>query len=54
MDTVFLSLDEMGNKSGVKLRNTLGQVHQYMPQHSRLVKQSYCETVSVMILFNSN
>ena len=42
------------NKSGVKRLNTLGHLDQYMAQHGRIVKQSYCETVLVPILFNSN
>ena len=42
------------NKSGVKRLNTLGHLDQYMAQHGRIVKQSYCETVLVTILFNSN
>ena len=33
------------NKSGVKRLNTLGHLDQYMAQHGRIVKQSYCETV---------
>ena len=33
------------NKSGVKGLNTLGHLDQYMAQHGRNVKQSYCETV---------
>ena len=41
------------NKSGVKRLNTLGHLDQYMAQHGRIVKQSYCETVLVPILFNS-
>ena len=32
-------------KSGVKRLNTLGHLDQYMAQHGRIVKQSYCETV---------
>ena len=40
------------NKSGVKRLNTLGHLDQYMAQHNRIVKQSYCETVWVTILFN--
>ena len=44
----------INNKSGVKRLNTLGHLDQYMAQHGRIVKQSYCETVLVMILFNSN
>ena len=32
-------------KIGVKRRNTLGHQDQYMAQHGRIVKQSYCETV---------
>ena len=32
-------------KSGVKRRNTLDRLDQYMAQHGRIVKQSYCETV---------
>ena len=32
-------------KSGIKRLNTLGHLDQYMAQHSRIVKQSYCETV---------
>ena len=42
------------NKSGVKRLNTLGHLDQYMAQHGRIMKQSYCETVLVTILFNSN
>ena len=42
------------NKSGVKRLNTLGHLDQYMAQHGLIVKQSYCETVLVTILFNSN
>ena len=42
------------NKSGVKRLNTLGHLDQYMAQHGRIVKQSYCETVLVTILLNSN
>ena len=42
------------NKSSVKRLNTLGHLDQYMAQHGRIVKQSYCETVLVTILFNSN
>ena len=42
------------NKSGVKHRNTLGQLDQYMAQHGCIVKQSYCETVYVIIFFHSN
>ena len=42
------------NKSGVKRLNTLGHLDQYMAQHGCIVKQSYCETVLVTILFNSN
>ena len=42
------------NKSGVKRLNTLGQLDQYMAQPGGIVKQSYCETVLVTILFNSN
>ena len=34
-----------GYKSGVKRLNTLGHLDQYMAQHGRIVKQSYCETV---------
>ena len=33
------------DKSGVNRRNTLGYLYQYMAQHRRIVKQSYCETV---------
>ena len=33
------------NKNGVKRLNTLGHLDQYMAQHGRIVKQSYCETV---------
>ena len=33
------------HKSGIKRRNTLGHQDQYMAQHGRIVKQSYCETV---------
>ena len=40
--------------SGVKRRGSLDHQDQYMAQHSRIVKESYCETVLVMILFNSN
>ena len=36
---------EIYNKSGVKRLNTLGHLDQYMAQHGRIVKQSYCETV---------
>ena len=36
-------------KSDVKWLNTLGQLDQYMAQHGRIVKQSYCETVLVTI-----
>ena len=32
-------------KSGIKHLNTLGHLDQYMAQHGRIVKQSYCETV---------
>ena len=32
-------------KSGVKRLNTLGHLDQYVAQHGRIVKQSYCETV---------
>ena len=32
-------------KSGVKRLNTLGHLDQYIEQHGRIVKQSYCETV---------
>ena len=42
------------NKSGVKRLNTLGHLDQYMAQPGGIVKQSYCETVLVTILFNSN
>ena len=42
------------NKSGVKRRNTLAHQDQYMAQHGRIVKQLYCETVQVMILFDWN
>ena len=42
------------NKSGVKRLNTLGHLDQYIAQHGCIVKQSYCETVLVTILFNSN
>ena len=45
---------DLTNKSGVKRLNTLGHLDQYMAQHGRIVKQSYCETVLVTILFNSN
>ena len=33
------------NKSGGKRLNTLGHWDQYVAQHGRIVKQSYCETV---------
>ena len=33
------------NKNGAKRLNTLGHLDQYMAQHGRIVKQSYCETV---------
>ena len=33
------------DKSGVKRLHTLGHLDQYMAQHGRIVKQSYCETV---------
>ena len=33
------------NKSSVKRLNTLGHLDQYIAQHGRIVKQSYCETV---------
>ena len=37
--------DNHYNKSGVKRLNTLGHLDQYMAQHGRIVKQSYCEIV---------
>ena len=45
---------ELYNKSGFKRLNTLGHLDQYTAQHGLIVKQSYCETVLVTILFNSN
>ena len=42
------------HKSGVKRLNTLRHLDKYMAQHGHIVKQSYCETVEVTILFNSN
>ena len=33
------------HKSGGKRLNTLGHLDQYVAQHGRIVKQSYCETV---------
>ena len=39
------TINNNGNKSGVKRQNTLGHLDQYMAQHGRIVKQSYCETV---------
>ena len=42
------------NKSGVnaEIPSATYPVDQYMARHGRTVKQSYCETVYVMILFN--
>ena len=40
-----LALSHKSYKSGVKRLNTLGHLDQYMAQHGRVVKQSYCETV---------
>ena len=55
---VFLFLSNFtihrDHKSGVKRLNTFGHLDQYMAQHGSIVKQSYCETVLVTILFNSN
>ena len=34
--------------------NAIGHLDQYMTQHSHIVKQSHCETVQVIILFDSN
>ena len=39
------TLSKEGNKSGVKRLNTLGHLDQYMAQHGRIVKHSYCETI---------
>ena len=50
MSQIIENLD----KSGVKRLNTLGHLDRYMAQHGRIVKQSYSETDSVMILFISN
>ena len=50
----FIHQETYEHKSGVKRLNTLGHLDQYMAQHGRIVKQSYCETVLVTILFNSN
>ena len=36
---------DKNDKSGVKRLNTLDHLDQYMAQHGRIVKQSYCETV---------
>ena len=44
----------MINKSDVKRRITLDHLDQYMAQHGCIVKKSYCETVYMIILFNSN
>ena len=55
MTTFFASQpSDLYNKSGVKRLNTLGHLDQYMAQPGGIVKQSYCETVLVTILFNSN
>ena len=51
---MFLQTGNKYKKSGVKRLNTLGHLDQYMEQHGRIFKQSYCETVKVTILFNSN
>ena len=50
----YLHLIEVYNKSDVKRQITLGHLDQYMSQQCCIVKKSYCETVYVIILFNSN
>ena len=52
--TLYDKKQFMINKSDVKRRITLGHLDQYMAQHGCIVKKSYCETVYMIILFNSN
>ena len=50
-DLVITRLDWTFYKSDVKRRITLGHLDQNMAQHGCIVKQLYCETVWVIILY---
>ena len=45
VENIYISGISDLNKSGVKRLNTLDHLNQYIEQHGRIVKQSYCETV---------
>ena len=54
-DVIYYGITTWKKTSNFKRRNTVGRLDQYMAQHGRIVKQSYCETVQMMIFFfNSN